>query len=243
MNELTTTAEKQLSIQPQPSMNLAAISERILSGELTTEKLTMIKELVAMDAERQFNAAFIELQRVIPQIRATKPVHAKDGTLKYMVAPFEEIDEQLRPLALQFGFSYSFSECPAAAPGRVAKRMTIFHVGGHSRTNDYSTRIGAGPPGCSESQADGSAHSYAKRGAMCDGFTIIVDRALEQDDARAVGPTITPAEAEQLRKRVKAIGANEAAFLKFAGAPTYEAIGEARMNDLLDMLERKEKAK
>lgn len=196
-----------------------------------------------MDAERQFNAAFIKLQRVIPQIKATKPVHAKDGSLKYMVAPFEEIDEQLRPLALKHGFSYSFSEGVASQPGRVAKQMTIHHVSGHSRSNSYSVRIGSGPPGASESQADGSAHSYAKRGAMCDGFTIIIDRALEQDDARAMGAPISSEAAEQLRRRVKACGANEAAFLKFAGAAHFEAIHESRMDDLLEMLEKKEAAK
>src|SRR6187551_3127289 len=96
-NELAT-------IEPQ-TMNLAAISERILSGELTPEKLTMIKELVAMDAERQFNGAFSALQSEMPEIVASTIIPNRG---KY--ERFEDVMHAIRPLLTKHGFSISFDQ-------------------------------------------------------------------------------------------------------------------------------------
>lgn len=227
-------------------LNLSVIAERILSGEVTNDKLSMIKELVAMDAERKFALAFVALQKEIPKIVATKAVPSNDGTIRYKFAPLEEIDTQLRPIALEHGFTWSFSEGPFE-PGRMTKVCTVQHTSGHKRTNNYSCRIGQGPPRATESQSDGAAHSYAKRGALCDAFNIVV---LHQDnDARAEGGTITQEQAEELQRRVMETESNEQAFLKYCGvlAPAkatladYLKIHATKYPGADDMLRRKEK--
>ena len=57
-----------------------------------------------------------------------------------------------------------------------------------------------------------------------------------------VGRPITKAEAEDLKSRVEKCGANEEAFLKFAGATDYESIPADRHEALDTILKKKEKA-
>src|SRR6185295_8599860 len=112
------------------------------------------------------------------------------------------------------------------------------HVDGHHHTNKFAVRIGSGPPKATETQADGAASTYAKRGALCDALNIVVEH---DDDARAEGGTITADQAKDLKKRVLATGSDEKFFLQFAGAATYEAIPAAKLGLLDAQLRRKEK--
>ena len=239
-----------------PAPSVGHMLQAVLEKGVTADNVAAVEKIVelyertqAKESEKLFAEAFIELQREIPRIKATKPVNAKDGTLKYMVATPEEIDAELRPLALKHGFVYSFEEAPTQQPGRVTKICIVTHKGGHSRRNAYSARVGQGPPGSTESQADGAAHSYAKRGALCDAFNIVIDRAFHADDPRALGDFVTKEQAEELQRRVIESDSNERAFLQFCGVtaapgkPTladYEKIGANQYDRADEMLRKKE---
>jgi hypothetical protein len=232
---------KELAVKQEPSVALmlqAVIDKGVTSDNVVAlEKLCELYErMQARDAERQFNEAFVELMKEIPKIRATKAVPNNDGTARYYFAPLEEIDAQLRPMALKHGFTYSFSE-GQSQPNEVTKVCTVCHSAGHKRSNGFSVTKSA-PPKATATQADGSTHSYAKRGALCDAFGIIVHGM--DDDARLKGRLITAEQAEELKARVRACGANEVAFLKYAGATDYDGIPESRYEALDAMLRRKE---
>lgn len=242
-----TLAVKQRAEEP----SVAAMLGKIIDKGITTENVSALEALVglydrmqAKEAEKQFNAAFVDLKKALPQINATKPVPNNDGTVRYRYAPLEEIDAEIRPLALQFGFTYSFSE-GEQQPDRITKILTIYHVGGHSRSNAFTVRRSA-PPKATDTQADGSTHSYAKRGALCDGFGIIIDH---DDDARMIGKPISKAQAAELAARVTNTKSDEIAFLKFAGVEPstpqvllsdYEQISDERFDALDEILRRKE---
>jgi hypothetical protein len=68
-------------------------------------------------------------------------------------------------------------------------------------------------------------------------------RCRMDDDPRVEGDAdpITPAQAEDLRRRVRETASNEPAFLKFAGAPTYEMITKGNYGRLDENLRRKER--
>lgn len=230
---------------PSAGDMLHAILSAIKSGEVTAEKVAamdgamkLCERMQERESAKQFAEAFVELMREMPTVKATKIIPSRDGTARSSFAPFEEIDNQSRPLCLRHGFTYSFSEGPFNQ-GRITKICTLTHVGGHSRQNPYTVRIGQGPPGCSESQADGSAHSYAKRGALCDALNIVVHGI--DNDARNEGAPITAAQATELESRVTATGSNREAFLKLAGAPDFQSISAAKLSILESMLERKER--
>lgn len=204
------------------------------------ERLIALKERAdAKQAEREFAVAFAKLQKEIGVVEAKKAVPNNDGSIRYVYAPFEDIMRHVQPLLEDNGFSISFSS--EIKEDRVIQLCTLRHIGGHSATNQFMARIGSGPPKASGAQADGAAATYAKRRAFCDALNIVaeVDTDGADPDARSLGEPISFDKAQTLRELVKETRSNEAAFLKYAGASTYEEIGEKRYQELFRALQAK----
>jgi hypothetical protein len=228
--------QNQLALE-RPAPSAIEMIQSVIARGVTSENVAALRELVSLKrdmdkdaAQKSFAADFLGLQLELPRVQATKIIPDKHGAMRSSFAPFEEIDAQLKPICQKFGFTYSFSEGPFQQ-GKITKICTVMHRGGHERSNPFSVRIGAGPPGCSEAQADGAAHSYAKRGALCDAFNIVV-HGIDQD-ARLEGGSVTPEQAKELLDRVLATKSNEDSFLRFAGAKNYREIAAAKY-DMLD---------
>lgn len=247
------TEPTQLEIAPRKEMAVAQVEpqglsierafQAVISNELDKDKLAVMKELLQMDAEKKFNVAFIELQKALPAIRGFRGIPDKQGNVKFVYANFDDIDFIVRPICLQHGFSYSFRE-HEIKEGRITMIMDLQHCAGHSRPIPYSVRIGSGPPGASESQADVSGHTYAKRGALESGLSLRIIG--EREDARMEGdPTkkITAAQADELERRVHETNSDVKAFLRFAGVgiSRFDDIPENRYAELDSLLSRKEK--
>lgn len=233
---------QQAVARPQPSVGdmLAAVIER----GITSENVAAMEQLVGLyermevkKAEREFAAAFAELQGETLRVQATRVVPNNDGSVRFKFAPFEEIMKEVGPKLKAHGFTVTFST--DFAEGRLVMSCTLLHIGGHSKTNKFAVRIGSGPPKASECQADGAANTYAKRFALCNALNIICDY---DTDARAEGDTISPGAASDLRRRVREVGADEKAFLMLAcGGRDFEDIPEAK-HDMLDaLLSKKER--
>ena len=239
--ELANQSSRALSRQaPSPADMMQAMIEK----GVTAENVAAFKELVVLSehmedrsAKREFIQAYTLLQSEIPTIKAVHAVPDKSGGTKFYVARFDEIDDQVRPLCLRYGFSYTFNTLPVEN-GRQTAIFTLMHKAGHCRDFQYSVRIGAGPPGATESQADGSAISYAKRGAMCAGLSIMVDRDCDPRDLGDTSKHVTPEQAEELERRAKETNSIIPALLKFAGAKSFAEI-PAMKYDALDQLLRK----
>lgn len=211
-----------------------AIDKGVSANEL--EKLVGLYERMQdREAQRMFAAAFCDMQNELPAVQATKAVPNNDGSTRYRFAPYADIMKQIQPLLSKHGFSVRFSSKIDEA--RITMFCTLLHVGGHAVTNEFSVRVGKGPPGSSESQADGSAAQYAQRGALCDSLNISVRT---DDDARILGAPITPEQAKELEKRVLETGSSVELFLNFAGAKTFEEIPSARYSLLDANLRRRE---
>jgi len=224
--------------EPTP---LALIAKMVESGQLTPESVSVVKELVALkehmedrQSENDFAVSFAAMQGELGVFQATKIVPGKDGKKRYAFAPYEEIMAGVKPLLQKFGFSVSFST--EFKDNRVCQTCTLQHISGHHRDYKAYTRVGSGPPGATESQADGAAMTYGKRYALCNALNITVEH---DTDARMEGGPVTPEQAETLWRLVQESGANEQAFLKHAGACDYAEIGSNRYADLLESLERK----
>lgn len=222
-------------------MLLAGVIEKGVTAEnvAVMDKLCDLYERFEnKKAEREFNAAFADLQQEIPQISALKGVPDNRGNVKYRYAPYEEIMDQVQPLLTKHGFTVSFTS--RFADTRLIAACKLKHNGGHSEVSEYGVRIGQGPHGASETQADGAAITYAKRGALSCALNIVVDH---DNDARAIGKTIPKELAEDLERRVKAAGIDEKAFLDYAQAAHYEAIPLSRLGDLDRQLKKAEAKK
>lgn len=243
--ELTTVEQNATAIQASPEPRIGDLMKMVLAGGVTPECVGVVERLCklkseqdAQAAKRDFAAAFADLQSDMPMVKAEKAVPNKDGSVRYHYAPYEDIMKQVNPLLRKYGFTLSFST-KVEAP-RVTAICTLMHRSGHERTNEYAVRIGNGPPGSSDTQADGAAYSYAQRGALCDCLGIVV--SARDNDAREIGALISPDMAEHLRQRVSETGSNEAAFLKYAGAATFHTIPANRYEALDLLLKKKEGA-
>lgn len=222
------------------TLSLESAFRAVVEGELDAPKLAVMKDLLAMSAEQKFNAAFVQLKMALPPIQGSRGVPDKQGNIKFVYANYDDIDLVVGPICLEFGFSYSFRE-GEMKDGRVTMIMTLQHAAGHSREIPFSVRIGQGPPGSTDSQADMSGHTYAKRGCLESGLSlrIIGDR----DDARVEGdPTkkVTPEQAFEIERRVKETNSNVAAMLKFAGANSFSEIPARMYGEIDSVLRRKE---
>lgn len=221
-----------------PEMLHAVIKGGVTEGNVGAlqKMVDLYERMEARNAAKEFADAFVKLQSEMPAVQASKAVKNNDGSHRYTYAPYEEIMDAVRPLLTKHGFTVSFDT--EVGEGRITSICKLAHTGGHSSTNRFSVRIGKGPPGASETQADGAARTYARRGALCDCLNIVTEK---DTDARVEGSYITPEQAESLRKRVRETGSEEAGFLKFAGAATFETIPAARLSALDAALRKKEK--
>lgn len=243
-------SENQIATTTGVEPSIGLMLQKVIDRGVTTENVAALEKLCdlyerveAKKSERLFNEAFTKLQSELPNVAATKPVPNRDGTVRYVFAPYESIMEVVKPLLVKNGFSVSFDS--RFGDGRLTVICTLAHVDGHSRKNEFAVRIGGGPPGSSETQADGAAKTYAKRGALSDALNIVVDK---DDDARLIGKPIGMALAADLRDRVEAVGADEQAFLKYAGVACknpatlddYIEIPDDRYDSLDELLKKKE---
>lgn len=231
--------------RPQPTV--ADMLRMVVEKGISTENVTAFKELVQLhreevkaSAEKEFAAAFVRLQEELPVISGTRGIPDKNDKIKFRYANFEDIDAIVRPICLRNGFTYAFRET-AIENGRVTVTMTLQHAGGHSREIPYSVRIGSGPPGANESQADGSGHTYAQRGAIESGLSLRIVGA--RDDARLEGGPISADLAFELERRVKETNSDVERFLAMAGAKSFKEIHSSKYDMLDAALTKKERVR
>lgn len=244
------TNKKHESIVALHEPSVAMMLQKVIDGGITKENVSALESLVLLydrmqskKSEREFNEAFSKAQSGVKRIEAIHPVPAKDGTIKYHVAKFQEVWDEVEPRLLENGFTASFSQkYEEGLPLKVTTTFILHHTeSGHKTETPFTVRVGNGPPGCVDYQADGAASSYAKMRAMCSALNIVIEDA--GDDAKMIGTPIGKALAEDLETRVAKVGADRAAFLKYAGASDFSEISDERWPVLDELLSRKESAK
>ncbi len=245
--------EQQLAIrngEPSVALMLQSLVDGVQSGKITSDNVKAIESMVGLyermedkKAERTFATAFEKLQAGVKRIQATHPVPAKDGTIKYHVAKFQEVWDEVEPELMANGFTASFAQkYEEGLPLRVTTTFILQHTdSGHKTETPFTVRVGNGPPGCVDYQADGAASSYAKMRSMCGKLNIIIESG--DDDAKMIGTPIGKALSEDLEARVRTCGADREAFLKYAGANSFSEISDERYPVLDELLKRKEAAK
>lgn len=215
--------------------------QTVIQGGVTAENAVAFEKLIELhwkmqerDAEKQFNSAFVALQKDMPTIVASSVIPNRG---KY--ERFEDIMRVLSPLLSEHGFSVSFSN--DAKDNRITETCTLRHIGGHSQTNTFTVRVGGKAD--SETQADCKAATTAKRNALLNALNIVIRQDCLQDednDPRNEGSVITLEQADELERRVAETNSDKSAFLKLAGASMFRQILSGKYNMLDGMLRRKE---
>lgn len=232
--------------EQQPSV--ALMLQAVIDKGVTADNVGALEKLVGLyermqqkDAEKAFAEAFVRLQSEIPTIQGARPVHTKTGELKFRYANFDDIDAIIRPICLRNGFTYAFRET-GVENGRITVTMTLQHSGGHFREIPCSVRVGSGPPGATESQADMSGHAYAQRGALESGLALRIVGAREDAGVES-GGNITEAQAFDLEQRVALLNQDHGKFLKWLGVSRYQDIPTGKHEMADQFLTKKENQK
>lgn len=123
--------------------------------------LRMQRELISDQARAEFDEAMARLQPKLPRIPKRGIVDRGAGKGAFPFGRWEDIDELVRPLLDEEGFSLSFNSESVA--GGIIITGTLRHRGGHS----ISASLGPIPPdqsgGKNPAQALGSSSAYGKR--------------------------------------------------------------------------------
>lgn len=132
------------------------------------ELLDMQKEIMADQAKRDFNAAFIALQRDLPSIRRDGKIEIREkvggervGKVQQATpyATFNNIMKTIKPLLVKHGFALSFETEPMGERLLVKGRLEGY---GHERTTAFP--LPAETSGSKNNvQGWGSSMSYGKR--------------------------------------------------------------------------------
>jgi hypothetical protein len=213
--------------------------QQVINSGLTPESVGVLERMVALneqvesrEAERLFNEAFIALQNDLPVIVASSEI-PKRG--KY--ERFEDVMKQIQPHLTKHEFTVSFSQ--SFEGERVIQTCRLTHSAGHFKEGSFGVRTGRADD---NTQADCKASTTAKRNALLGVLNIVIRQDVLQDeelDARLEGAPVSAEQVATLRRMVRDTRSDEAAFLKFAGAATYEEIPASRFDRLTATLKRK----
>lgn len=234
-------AEAPVRREPQVADMLQAVIEK----GVTAENVNAVKEIVALyermedrKSAKSASQALREMQAEAKQIVAMQAVPGRNNEVRYRYAKYEQIMEQAQPLLTKYGFSVRFSQ--KLESDRETVSCILTHDDGHAFINEFTVRIGSGPPGATTTQADSSAGTVAQREAFCDALNIV---RRQDDDARMVGAKITAQQADELERRVAETNSNKDAFFRVAGAETFADIAATKYEILDNLLAEKERGR
>lgn len=161
---------------PQSVMSSVDLNALFTEAVKQGGAMEVIRELRQMEEgfhQRQAKAAadeaMAQFQAECPIIIKEKAVPTKTDGIAYRYAPIENIEAQIKPLELKFGFSHSFPVCNAE-PGWVTATCLIRHKGGHERTASVRYPIGGKTAIMSDTQQYAGAETFCKRRALVNGY-------------------------------------------------------------------------
>lgn len=213
-NELATTE----TVQPAHSGMMAIIEKVATDPSIDITKLSalldMNERILAKQAEIEFNAAMSRLSGKIATVKIprTKGVNYKEEEA-FRFAPYEKIDQAIRPLLAEEGFSLSFNSDTREGGGAVITG-TLSHQAGHSRKASLPLPLD-NSGGKNNIQGMGSTISYGKRYTVGMLLNIVT---CEDDDANGGNEFISVEQAAEIDLLIEEVKADKARFLKFMGA-------------------------
>lgn len=210
--------------------------ERAVTSGASVEALERLMALQerweANQGRKEFDAAIASAKaEIAPIIRNAKGHNDK----KY--ADFAAIARTVDPILSKNGLSYRFR---SAQTDRISVTCVLSHRGGHSEETTLS-----GPPDMTGNknaiQAIGSTLTYLQRYSL---VQILGLAASNDDDGRAAGGgTINADQFVTLRNLMDEAGADEAKFLQFLGAPSFEELTLKQFDTAVSALRKKIAAK
>lgn len=249
-DEIVLAPESIPSVQPPAgaaAVTAGALLQAAVAANLGVEGVKALAEIWEREQTRQaeiaFNRAFARVQSELPKIVPTGRVVSGTNDAKktrYWFAEFDNILDIVQPVLSANGFALAFDT--VRGPESITAKCTLMHADGHSRTNQFTVRVGSGPIGTNEAQADGSARSFAKRYALADALNLNIERNGDDDGASAVrGGAITASQAADLRAMLEEVGRTEPGLCAIYGVDSVDNLPASLYEPACKMLRRAQK--
>lgn len=212
-----------------------AATDPNINVDVMERMLAMQQQVMAKQAEVAFNQALATIQGQLPRIsKDAKIVH--NGKTISTYSTYENIDNYIRPLLIEHGFSLRFNS-EQAADGKAVIVGTLAHAAGHSVTNKIT--LGIDSSGAKNNvQGMGSTIAYGKRYLV--GMLLNLVFEGEDDDGQKGGSKpVTDAQAAEIKKLLEDSGADTVKFLAYVGAPNVDAMDASMYAPAVAMLRSK----
>lgn len=222
---------------PMQETNILQMMRDVIARPNATDAAGALEQLVKLkehvedrDARKEYFQAFARVQKKLQTIVATMVVPDARGNTRWMVAPIQDIQDAIKPVLQEEGFSVRFD---SERSGNIITGICYaMHDAGHqecAKSFIDATKAQGGDVG---------AHTTAKRVALTEMFGLVIRRG---DDARVLGDFIDPDEVDELKKSIAAAGnVPMPQFLQYAGgAKKLEDIRKGKLPQLRAWLRKR----
>lgn len=203
--------------QSEPGQLLSAIVMLAKDASVDVNKLqalmAMQERMETRQAETEFNRAFAKMEPFLPRIK-------RDGTVEYKDKPafkfarWETVDDGIRPILREHGFSLSFNTTPRQGDGGgLVITGTLMHTSGHSKSASIPLPLDSSG-GKNNLQGAGSTFSYGKRYTTTMLLNIVTENE-DDDGVRSGIKYIAPEQVQKLRDLIKSSKTDELRFLEY----------------------------
>jgi hypothetical protein len=224
-NQIAKTEDKNQVVVHEDPM-LAMIDKVCTSPDFDITKMEKLIEMrnaeLSRLAEKEFHAAFAEMQHELPRIITSHT--NKQTNSKY--AKIEDVNDAVLPILHKHGFAVSF-RVVFQDDEKVTIQATLSHKEGHKESNEltmpYDNKGAQGSINKTKIHATGSTITYAKRYALC----MLLDISTGEDTDGNIYKYISPALVKELEKLIDETGVDKIKFVsKFMKAPSITQIPE-----------------
>jgi hypothetical protein len=160
-----------------PTINIEELITKAVDSkaavEVVKELRAMLREDQAIAAAQAFDEAMSAFQAQCPVIIKGRGVPDRSGATAYKYAPIEKIEEVIRPIEREHGFTHTYNQDVASQPGWVITSVTITHTLGHSKTSVGKFPLGTRTAIMSDTQQYAAALTFSNRRVLGNAYGLV----------------------------------------------------------------------
>lgn len=232
----------QTTEQPQTMEKtiLSMLEKLALNPAVDADKMAKLLDIQLQVMDRQAkiecNQDMIQIHSLMPRVTPTGEIKNTAGKVVSRYMKYEDIDEVLRPILLQFGFSLMHTS--QESNNRLTITTTLKHRSGHQESASISLPYDSPNALKNAVQCGVSTQSYGKRANVCSLFNIVMEG--EDDDGVSSGiKTITYEQRDTIENALIQTNADRARFLQFMGVKNILDIQVCNYQKAISNLEAK----
>lgn len=223
---------KKVDAPNDPVSMLSIIATMATRQDVDVDKLERFLAMKERQDAKEAEQAFNESMRKAQAEMRTIGRDARNSQTNSGYATFDKLDQALRPIYTNHGFSLSFDTDAASQDGYIKMMCYVAHDAGHTRT--YKADLPADGKGAkggdvmTKTHAFGSATSYGRRYLLQMIFNVALGEKDDDGNSASGVAAISFEQESALRDMLTATNSSEAQFCRFLKIPSLDRLREDR---------------